>query len=118
MRIGEFITLLNTTKDTIRHYEELNLLTPIRKGNYREYGEKDILDFQVIVELKSMGLSLKDIQLLFELKKALGCGDHMLVKEVYHQLKNHVEKFRQEEEEIYHRRTQLQQEVEKLRAFL
>lgn len=110
--------LLHTTKDTVRHYEDLNLIVPDRLNNRKEYREKEILDFQVIIELKEMGLSLKDIQLLFELKNSLGCGDKKLIDEVLDKLTNHIDFLRREEENIRKRRIQLQSKLEEIKKLL
>ncbi|MGE7889320.1 MerR family transcriptional regulator [Bacillus cereus] len=118
MRIGEFVTLLHTTKDTVRHYEDLNLIVPTRTNNRKEYSEKEILDFQVIIELKEMGLSLKDIQLLFELKGLLGCGDKKLIDEIVAKLTNHVDSLLLEEENIRNRRIQLQKKLSEIKKLL
>lgn len=111
MRIGEFVTLMHTTKDTVRHYEELNLLSPAWSNNYREYGEKEISDFNVIVELKEYGLSLKDIQILFDLKHAFHCSDKEFITQVYNKLMAHVDDLKQQEEELHNRRVKLEQEL-------
>ncbi|ONG93195.1 6-phosphogluconolactonase [Bacillus cereus] len=118
MRIGEFVTLLHTTKDTVRHYEDLNLIVPTRTNNRKEYSEKEILEFQVIIELKEMGLSLKDIQLLFELKGLLGCGDKKLIDEVVAKLTNHADSLLLEEENIRNRRIQLQKKLSEIKKLL
>lgn len=118
MRIGQFVTLLNTTKETVRHYEDLNLITPKWKNSFRDYGEKDIQDFQVIVELKNFGLTLKEIQLIFNLKNALGCGDKQLVEQVFEQLSNHLQALQQAEEEIKNRRIKLNNVVKQLEDLL
>ncbi len=36
MRIGAFVKTLNTTVDTVRHYEELGLIHPVR-DNQQKY---------------------------------------------------------------------------------
>ncbi|PKR83705.1 hypothetical protein CWO92_18150 [Heyndrickxia camelliae] len=61
VRIGEYIKVLNTTKDTVRYYEDLELLTPKWNGNRKDYGEKEIQDYEVIMEFKSFGLSLNAV---------------------------------------------------------
>ncbi|WP_410770947.1 MerR family transcriptional regulator [Fontibacillus sp. BL9] len=118
MKIGEFVTLLHTTKDTVRHYEELNLLTPAWSNNYREYGEKEISDFGVIIELKEYGLSLKDIQILFDLKRAFHCGDQNFITQVYDKLTAHVNDLRQQEEELHSRRIKLENELTAIRGLI
>ncbi|WP_312092690.1 MerR family transcriptional regulator [Niallia sp.] len=118
MKIGEFVTLLNTTKDTVRYYEELNLLKPNWRNNKKEYSDKEILDFQVVKELKEYGFSLKDIQLIFSLKQALDCGDKQLIGQVYQVLTSQLDKLLQEEKEIKERRLILENEVKKLKGLL
>lgn len=118
MKISEFVNKLKTTKETVRHYEDIKLLTPLRHNNRREYGEKEILQFEVIMELKAMGMSLKDIQLLFELKEALGCGDHALLRDVTLILSQHLNSLQQEEEILRQRRLRLQEQLEQINRVL
>ncbi|MBZ9534476.1 MerR family transcriptional regulator [Cytobacillus oceanisediminis] len=115
MKIGEFATLLNTTKETVRQYEELNLLQP---HNKKDYGDKEILDFQVVKELQEYGFSLKDIQLIFSLKEAVDCGDKQLIGQVYQIFTGQLEKLLQEEKEIQERRLIIENEAKKLRDLL
>ena len=118
MRIGQFVTLLNTTKETVRHYEDLRLITPKWKNKIRDYGEKDIQDFKVIIELKDFGFTLKDIQLIFNLKEALGCGDKQLIDQVFLRLSNHLYSLQQAEEEIKNRRIKLKNVISQLEELL
>ncbi len=118
MKIGEFVQLLNTTKDTVRHYEELNLVTPKWKNHHKEYGEKEILNFQVVKELKEYGLSLKDIQFIFDLKEAHQCGDKKLIHQVVEQLADHVNNLRKEEEELRRRRIALENKLKEIEDVL
>ncbi|WP_433750583.1 MerR family transcriptional regulator [Falsibacillus pallidus] len=117
MRIGEFADLMKTTKHTVRHYEELELLSPDWVGPYKKYGEKEIANFQVIREMKDFGLALVDIQSLFKLKKALGCGDLRLMKEVLEQLEEHAEGLKMQEEELQARRLILVEELEEIKGY-
>ncbi|WP_406686636.1 MerR family transcriptional regulator [Rossellomorea vietnamensis] len=118
MKIGEFVSMLNTTKDTVRHYEDLQLITPTWNKHFREYSEKDVLNFQVVRELKEYGLSLNDIQLIFSLKEAHSCGDKELVNKVVEQLSLHLHKLQTEEEELRVRRKTLESEMEQIRSLL
>lgn len=118
MQIRDFVALLGTSKETVRHYEDLHLLDPVRHNNRREYGDKEVLDFQVIIELKTMGLGLKDIQLLFELKKAFGCGDKTLIQQTIVHLTEHLNSLRQEEELLQQRRLKLERELEQVKRIL
>lgn len=50
-------------------YEKINLLTPKRQANgYREYDEDCVKQLQLIIVLKQLGFTLKEIQQLLLLK--------------------------------------------------
>lgn len=55
--------------DTIRYYEKMGLLNPKRSENgYRHYDENCIAQLKMIVVLKHLGFSLKEISHLTDLK--------------------------------------------------
>ncbi len=118
LKIGEFVNLLNTTKDTVRHYENLKFITPKWINNNKEYGEKEVMNFQVVKELKEYGLTLKEIQIIFNLKDAYQCGDKELINQVFGQLTSHLNRLRKEEEELSKRRITLENEIEKIRDLI
>ncbi|GIN85208.1 hypothetical protein J6TS2_15940 [Heyndrickxia sporothermodurans] len=118
MRIGEFLKIVNATKDTVRHYEDLGLLEPKWEKTRKNYEEKEVKDYQTIIELKKMGFSLKDIQLIFQLKKTLGCGNKDLVYNVYTQLNEHLSTLKKEEWALQNRRKMLEHEIEQLKQHL
>ena len=118
MKIGQFINRLNTTKDTVRHYENMNLLKPTKQTYQKEYNEKDIKNFKIIKELQNYGLSLKDIQLIFELKDNYQCGDIELIKKTADTLGNHLKQLKKDEEEIHKRRTLLEKELKVLKEYI
>ncbi|WP_053217881.1 MerR family transcriptional regulator [Virgibacillus senegalensis] len=118
MKIGEFVNLLNTTKDTVRHYEDLKFINPKWINNNKEYGEKEVLNFQVVKELKEYGLTLREIQIIFNLKEAYNCGDKELINQVFGQLTGHLNRLRNEEEDLCKRRKTLENEIEKIRDLI
>ncbi|MDX8363033.1 MerR family transcriptional regulator [Cytobacillus sp. IB215316] len=118
MKLGEFISSVNTTKETVRHYEDMNLLQPSWDQNRKVYTKKEIDDFQMIMDLKSMGFSLKDIQLMFDLKRAYGCGNEKLITDVMKQLNNHIDVLKKEEEEILQRRIKLEEEIKMIDSYM
>lgn len=61
MYLKEFITKMDTTKDTVRFYLELSLLTPIRKGKNYWFTDNEVESFQEIKKLQELGFSLKEI---------------------------------------------------------
>lgn len=72
MRIGEFVKKHNTTHDTIRHYIDMGLLTTEKLGGHYKFTNRDSKEFQDIMDLKSMGFSLLEIQELLCYKRLAG----------------------------------------------
>ena len=64
MKSGEFARLCRTTKETLRHYDRIGLLSPAIRGQngYRFYTVAQFADFSLISALQSTGLSLSEIQ--------------------------------------------------------
>lgn len=85
---GELARLASTTKRTILFYDEKGVLKPVKVGStkYRYYDQRQILDYQRILLLSNLGLSLGemkkylrtngDLATLFDDKKEL------IVKEI------------------------------------
>lgn len=97
MKISKFIELVCTTKDTVRHYEELGILTPVREEkNARDYSEKDVEDFKVIKELQNFGFTLKDIQIIFQIKRESECSSNELISIVLSKLIERKKSFEEE----------------------
>lgn len=117
MRISEFIKLIQTTKDTVRHYEELDLIRPEWKNGMRDYASEDLKDFHAIKEMQSMGLALKDIQSIFDIKRSDGCGSGQLIAGVLGSLNSELGILHEAEEELKKKRLMIQgmmRELEKL----
>lgn len=100
MKIGEFIIEAKTTKDTVRHYEELGLLKPEWNKGKRDYTAKDLIDFEAIKEMKALGFPLKDVQMIFELKRTNQCGSPELVGHMLHRLEEQYNELKKEEEAL------------------
>lgn len=62
MRIGEFAKKHEITIDTIRHYMDLQLLLPDKKGGHYFFGEKEEKDLKEILELKKLKFTLSEIR--------------------------------------------------------
>ncbi|KAF1298056.1 hypothetical protein BAU15_09400 [Enterococcus sp. JM4C] len=76
MTISEFVRQQNTTIDTVKHYLKLGLLTPDKKNSWYDFSAKEVEDFQNIVELKALGLSLEVIKQIKESHET-NCGTAM-----------------------------------------
>lgn len=64
---GEFADLCNTTKETLRHYNYIDLLKPekLAPNGYQYYSDLQISDFYLIATLKNTGCSLEKIRRYF-----------------------------------------------------
>ena len=70
LKIGEFSRLGRVTVRALRHYEEIDLLTPEivdRDTGYRYYSVGQLQKVFSITKLKSMGYSLEEIRALAEM---------------------------------------------------
>ncbi|WP_433944415.1 MerR family transcriptional regulator [Paenibacillus sp. SN-8-1] len=100
MRISEYIKQAGTTRDTVRHYEELGLIKPDWVQGRRDYTDKQLRDMDAIKEMKSMGLDLKEIQMIISLKSDKGCGSEALIEGVIQKLTAQFMVLLQEEEKL------------------
>lgn len=85
-RIGEFSKLSKTTIKTLRFYEKQGILKPIKVDkytHYRYYETHQLIDLAKIVNLRQVGISIKDI------KKILTSNDD---KNILTSRKNDLEK--------------------------
>lgn len=107
MKIGKFINKVQTTKDTVRHYEKVGLLKPVWDNTHRIYGEKEINDFHAIKEMQALDMSLKEIQVIFEVKQSNGCGSTELLDEVIQTMVEKQQHLMLEEKTIRHKKEQI-----------
>lgn len=66
MKIGQFVTEMKTTKETVRYYIDEQLLTPKKIQGRYNFTEVELNDFRNIRELREIGLSIRIIK---EIKK-------------------------------------------------
>lgn len=64
MRTNEVVARTGLSKDTLRYYEKLGLISPNRDHYARFYNEKDLERLQHIQQLKHLAYSLNEIQQL------------------------------------------------------
>lgn len=69
MKIGDFSRKYNVTIDTVRHYIELGLLVPMKKGRLFEFDALCESDLKEILTLKSLKFSLSEITSYFFIKR-------------------------------------------------
>lgn len=69
---SEVIKIFNTTKETLRFYEEKGLVQPmVDKNNYRLYGNEDLQRISQIFFCKDMGLSIEEIDLVINKRNTI-----------------------------------------------
>jgi len=62
MRIGELETRSGASRHTLRYYEQIGLISPMRRSNnYRVYTAQTMQDLDFIQRAQSMGFSLAEI---------------------------------------------------------
>lgn len=82
MNTTEFCQRAHTTRDTLRFYDTLGILTPKRlPNNYRDYTTDDLNKYQIIQNLKTAGISLTEIAQILTLRTqpvTTACRDDVL----------------------------------------
>ncbi|MCH5272049.1 MAG: MerR family transcriptional regulator [Lachnospiraceae bacterium] len=67
MTIKEVEQILEIPRATVRYYEKENLIKPQREENgYRDYSDEDVELLKKIIVLRKIGLSVEDIEDLFD----------------------------------------------------
>lgn len=73
MNIGEVSTKLGLPTKTIRYYESIGLVQPLRGGNaYRQYRESDVHKLGFLGRARSLGFSIEDCRTLLALYEDRG----------------------------------------------
>lgn len=64
MTIQEVSNSTGLSKHTLRYYEKLGLIGPVKKGqsNYREYSKKDLNRIEFIINMRNAGMSLVNLK--------------------------------------------------------
>lgn len=72
MTIKDVEVLLEIPRATVRFYEKEGLIAPTREGNgYRDYSEEDVEKLKKIIILRKIGMSVEEINDLFDGVKSM-----------------------------------------------
>lgn len=85
MRIGEFSKKNNISIETIRHYIDLELIIPYKKGGQYEFDENSQRTLNKILELKSLGFTLNEVKsiLIYEMLGKFTFDDNNLLENLF-----------------------------------
>ncbi|WP_434607340.1 MerR family transcriptional regulator [Pseudomonas sp. R1-7] len=78
MRIGELETRSGASRHTLRYYEQIGLISPLRRtNNYRVYTAQTLQDLEFIQRAQSMGFSLGEIGQILDAQRneLIDCAD-------------------------------------------
>ena len=78
MKIGELEARSGASRHTLRYYEQIGLIAPLRQiNNYRVYTEQTLQDLDFIQRAQSMGFSLGEIGEILNAQrnKLIDCAD-------------------------------------------
>lgn len=85
MQVKQLATRNNINIDTVRHYTRIGLLTPSKNATngYKEYSKADEQRLQFIIQAKSLGFSLQDIETIVK-ESQQGHSPCPIVRELMH----------------------------------
>jgi DNA-binding transcriptional MerR regulator len=94
VQIGELAKNLGITTRTIRYYEEIGLMGKNERlgGSTRTYNKDDILRLKFILKLKTMGISLKEIEQLSDIFDINAKNFNKITPKLIEILDNHIAK--------------------------
>ena len=78
MKIGELESRSGASRHTLRYYEQIGLISPLRQtNNYRVYTAQTLQDLDFIQRAQSMGFSLGEIGEILDAQrnKLIDCAD-------------------------------------------
>lgn len=78
MKIGELEARSGASRHTLRYYEQIGLISPLRQANkYRVYTAQTLQDLDFIRRAQSMGFSLGEIGEILDAQrnKLIDCAD-------------------------------------------
>lgn len=118
MLIGEFVKAVDSTVDTVRHYMNLSLLNPELKSNRYIFTQREERDFEVIVQLKQWGFTIKEIQSLFLYKRQSGCGTAKLLQYVHELLQSKQNSIEEKLELLSKQRQEVMENLREVQSLL
>ncbi|HWI15566.1 MAG TPA: MerR family DNA-binding transcriptional regulator [Burkholderiales bacterium] len=107
--IRQLMDEFDVTARTLRHYEEVGLLQPARRGTARTFSARDRARLKVALRSKRVGFTLQEIRELFELYDSAAAGAP--------QLESFVEKLERKRAALEQQREDLDIVLNEIRFF-
>ncbi|CAH2215378.1 MerR family transcriptional regulator [Tepidibacter aestuarii] len=101
LSIGEFAKSRNITTETLRHYDRIGLLKPVKvdtKTGYRYYSILQYEQLGTIKELRQLGMSIDEIKKYFDNRNLEQSVN--ILRDKHKELKNRIKELQQLEENI------------------
>lgn len=101
--IGEAAKKLQVSTRTLRYYDEKDLVRPayIKENGYRFYSEEQIRQIELILFLKELGFSLKQIKMLIQDEHGSQSLE-LLLKEQYQENQSKIDEISKKQAKIEH----------------
>lgn len=99
--IGEVAAMLEVSTRTLRFYDEKGLVKPayIEENGYRFYEKEQIRQIELIIYLKELGFSLKQIKLLIQDERG-GQSLDLLLEQQYRENKQKINELNKRQKQI------------------
>ena len=116
MKIGEFSKMYNVSKDTLRYYVSIGLLSPRMQGSQMNFSEREEQNFKQIQKLKEMRFNIKEIRSFLYFQRVSNMIEPSTLDQCLDLLREKREALLEEEKQIHESIAMIDQEAALLEA--
>lgn len=116
MKIGEFSKMYNVSKDTLRYYVSIGLLSPKMQGSQMNFSEREEQNFKQIQKLKEMRFNIKEIRSFLYFQRVSNMIEPSTLDQCLDLLREKRESLLEEEKQIHESIAMIDQEAALLEA--
>lgn len=116
MKIGEFSKMYNVSKDTLRYYVSIGLLSPRMQGSQMNFSEREEQNFKQIQKLKEMRFNIKEIRSFLYFQRVSNMIEPSTLDQCLDLLREKREALLEEEKQIHESIAMIDQESVLLEA--
>lgn len=122
--IEEVAAKTGLTKRTLRYYEDIELINPMRtEAGYRLYSDEDIGTLKRIIDIKEhLGFTLSDIKTALKIENNLedifkgGARDPVIIKSSIEALEKQLENIERKEKSLMQLKSKFEDTISKLKS--